>query len=167
MLASVAMWAAIILVLLVLIGCAGDPRTRYPPRPTYTTGGWDIYLAASMSSPERALVREAIREHLAAWAPYARGRSPSWRVRRPRVYVARPQVHYLRGPVNAAAQGVADHREQTLEVACGHKYTLPALTRTMHQLRHGPDPWRQDPALGWVAVLAAGARVVALLEARR
>ena len=164
---SITLWALVFLVLLAFISCGGDPRSRYPVRPTFTVSGWDCYLAASLTPAERALVREAVEDHLRAWAPLSRGRHPSWRVRRPRVFVTAARVLWLRGPASANTQGTADHREQSLEVVCGRKFTLPALMREAHQLRHGPDPYGQLPALGWATLHATAARVVASLEARR
>ena len=158
--------SALLVAFLILLGCNNQGAGTFSSRQSFSTGPFDVYIAQGYIPAEEYLIREAVREHVQEYqiSPFKKG---PWKIVKPRIFIAGPKVKYLIAPYRIGVEGYADFKKGRVVVVSGQKYTCPALFRELHHLKHGPDPYYQDPLLTWGAVASVGSRLVADLRAKR
>tara|TARA_Y100001963_G_C6679060_1_gene398953 strand:- start:66 stop:581 length:516 start_codon:yes stop_codon:yes gene_type:complete len=160
---------------LVLVACDGRPETAWLTRPQFSVGPWDVYHDTRLNITEINYVRDSVARHIAL-SEATLGRAPGsfaprWLATLPnargsiRLYSAK--VQFLNGPLAVGVRSYVDWKRQEVHAVVGFKFTLPELAEAVHELREGPDPYQQDPSLGWSTLLAAQTALVDQLERSR
>lgn len=162
MLPSCCMTRLLVIAVLLLVSCDDRPPTSWTTQPQWTYKGWDVHYPMDLNIHELVWVRDSIASHMdlsegLLWHPGAGNHPARWSTPpgvTPRIWVYDRAVTHLNSPIRIGVPAYCDHKRQEIHATMGPKLSMPGLARAIHHLRADkPDPWEQDPMLGWAALI--------------